>query len=270
MTLGIGSYTLPWSVGIGDRRPPVPIDQEALLDLAIERGLRSVQYCENLPLVGLPEVRLSQLMARAGAAGVQLDLGMRGLDATTVEAHARLAHELGSRTLRLVVDVPGDEPSPREAIERLHPLVDLCGEWNVSLAIENHDRFASSTLRQIVDTLGANCGITLDTANSLGSLEGPAETLAVLWPYTRTLHVKDVTIRREEHMLGFRVTGTAAGHGQVNLPATLDCLRRHDAGLPVILEHWPAWEGTIDATLQSERAMFEASLAYLAHFFPWE
>lgn len=270
MTLGIGSYTLPWSVGIGDRRPPQPLTPEDLLNLAIERGLRTVQYCENLPLVGLPDERLADLDRRAKAHGVQLDLGLRGLDAAAVEAHARCAHELGSRVLRLVIDSPGDEPSPREAIERLHPMVDRCGEWDVTLAIENHDRFASETLRRIVDALGPNCGVTLDTANSLGSLEGPDETLAILWPYTRCLHIKDVSARREDHFLGFRIFGTAAGHGQVNIPATLEKLRRHDERLPVVLEHWPAWVGTIDATLEAERVMFETSLQYLSHFFAWD
>lgn len=270
MTLGIGSYTLPWWVGVGDRRPDPAATPEDLLDLAIERGLRRVQYCENLPLVGLADARLADLSARAAAAGVGIDLGLRGLDAGAIEAHAQLAHQLGSRVLRLVIDTPGDEPSPAEAVERLRPIVDRCGEWDVAVAIENHDRFSAPTLRRIVDALGPYCGVTLDTANSLGSLEGPDETVAALAPFTRCLHIKDVAARREDHLFGFRIYGTAAGHGRVNIPGVLKAVARHEPDVPVILEHWPAWEGDLAATLAAERAMFEASLAYLVHFFDWE
>ena len=43
----------------------------------------------------------------------------------------------------------------------------------VCLAIENHDRFPCATLAEILDRLDSPCaGICLDTANSLGCLEG--------------------------------------------------------------------------------------------------
>ena len=74
-------------------------------------------------------------------------------------------------------------------------------------------------LADIVTSIDSpNVGICLDTVNSFGSLEGPAVVVEALGPYVVNLHVKDFSIRRHDHNMGFTLTGTPAGQGQLDLP----------------------------------------------------
>jgi 3-oxoisoapionate decarboxylase len=50
------------------------------------------------------------------------------------------------------------------------------------------------------------------------------------------LHVKDFTIRRHQHMLGFEVEGTPAGQGMLNIPWLLGRLRDFGCNPNAILE----------------------------------
>ena len=89
------------------------------------------------------------------------------------------------------------------------------------LAIENHDRFPAERLAGIVESIGSpQVGICLDTVNSFGCLEGPEHVAAHLAPFVSSLHVKDFTIRRAGHMMGFEITGTPAGQGMLDIPGS--------------------------------------------------
>ncbi len=233
MKSGIGSYTLPWAIGHSGIIPERPLDAFGLLQLAISHRLQVVQYCDNLSLLSISTLDLDRLFGQAADNGVQIEVGGRGLD--EIEPLAAIALRVETDFVRIVIDRGKDEPSVSEAIVRLKLLSAKLADVGLKIGVENHDRFRASEFLEIVHE--ANVGIVLDTANSLGSLEGPVEVVRILDPHVLSLHIKDVRCVREPHSLGFRVVGTPAGQGSVPIPEIMSPL---DSSISAILEHWMA------------------------------
>jgi hypothetical protein len=75
--------------------------------------------------------------------------------------------------------------------------------------------------------------------------------------------VKDFAVRREWHMMGFRVEGRPAGRGQLNVPRLLNLLDSAGARCNAILELWPPEQATLRATIALEQRWVEESITYL-------
>jgi len=265
MKLGVGSYTFTWGVGVPGNLPAQPLSVFDLLEKAATLGVGVVQFCDNLPIVKLSAQELDAFTERAQALRLDIELGARGLNAENLRAHLCLAKRFRSAFVRLVIDSHhGDEPSADEAVARLRPLMPEFVEAGVKLAIENHDRFPARVLEQMVRQLGvAHTGVCLDTVNSLGSLETPEEVVRVLSPYAVNLHVKDFTIRRVDHQMGFVVEGCPAGEGRLDIPWLIEAIRANGHRANAILELWTPPAATLDATLERENAWAIASVARL-------
>ena len=106
-------------------------------------------------------------------------------------------------------------------------------------------------------------GITLDTVNSLAIPEGTREVAEALAPWTHCLHVKDFLVRREWHMMGFRVEGRPAGQGQLDVPWLLAVLAKAGARCNAILELWPPEQASLQETVALEQRWAEESVGYL-------
>jgi len=264
MRLGIGTYTFAWAIGVPGFLPARPMSAFDLLDEAARLGVRVVQFCDNLPLVTLPASELEAFHRRVQELGLEVELGTRGLVPDNLRAHLRLAQRFGCRFLRLVIDSHGDEPSADETVARLKPILPEFEAAGVRLAIENHDRFRSATLAWMVGQLGRErVGICLDTVNSFGALEGPEVVVQNLGPLTLCLHVKDFTIRRVSHQMGFVVEGCAAGRGRLNVPWLLEALKPCSHPCNAILETWVTPGDSLDETIRRERAWAEEGVRYL-------
>lgn len=267
MKLGLGSYAFTWAIGIpGHAWSPVhsltPLD---LLKEADRLGTRVLQLCDNLPLTRLSAHDLDIFEAEAGRCGICIEVGTRGLDASDLRAQLALAVRFRSPFVRVV---PGHEPgadTPEGTARRLGEVLPEFADHGVRIALENHDRMTSGELAGLVETLGPDrVGICLDTVNSFGALEGPEVVVERLAPFTCCLHVKDFTIRRVEHQMGFVIEGCAAGQGRLHVPWLLDRLQRDAPGpFNAILECWVTPEATLEATIARETVCREASLAYL-------
>lgn len=269
MRLGIGSYTFAWAIGVPGRLPARPMDAFTLLAEAQRLGVRVAQYCDNLPLTRLTPLELERLSGEAAAGGIQIEVGTRGLDDGNLRSNLRLCERLSSPLLRVVVDIPGDEPSPDEVIARLQPLRAEFVDAGVRVAIENHDRFPSRALARIVCALGTDyAGICLDTVNSFGALEGPEAVVNLLGDLTLCLHVKDFTIRRVPHQMGFVVEGCAAGRGRLDVPWLLSELRTCPNSFNAILETWVSPDDSLQQTIACERAWADAGIRYLRTLIP--
>jgi sugar phosphate isomerase/epimerase len=264
MRLGIGTYTFAWAIGVPGSLPAQPMSAFDLLAEAARLGVRVVQFCDNLPLGTLPASELEDFHQRVRALGFEVELGTRGLAPENLRAHLRLAQRFGCSFLRLVIDSHGDEPSADEAVARLKPILPEFEAAGVRLAIENHDRFRSATLAWVVEQLGRDrVGICLDTVNSFGALEGPEVVVQNLGPLTLCLHVKDFTIRRVSHQMGFVVEGCAAGRGRLNVPWLLEALKPCSHLGNAILETWVTPGDSLDETIRRERAWAEDGVRYL-------
>lgn len=222
-----------------------------LLSWVIDHHLTAVQYCENLSLLPFEKPDLDRLAGRAREAGVTLEIGLRGLEMTTHEHALGVAQRIGSPFVRMVIDNGPDQPSFSQAAERLGPIVELYRQRNIRLGIENHDRFPAKVLRQFVEDLGPDAvGICLDTANSLGCLEGTEEVVRELGDLAINVHVKDIAIHRVVDMMGFTVTGTPIGKGMINFAPIIAQTPNVES---LTLELWPR-AGPCDCELEMEWA----------------
>ena len=269
MKLGVGSYTYTWAIGVPGHAPADPLAAGGLLARACELGVSVVQFCDNLSLAALPRRELDELSGFARESRLQVEIGTRGLDDANLLAHLGLAIELAAPFVRLVVDAPDCHPAPEEVVARLAPVVARFAAAGVKLAIENHDRFSTRTLVEIVERLGPeHVGICLDTVNSFGALEGPEVVVERLAPYALNLHVKDFTIARVNGSMGFVVEGCPAGEGRLDVPWLLERLRAARRDVNAILELWTPRDASLEETIGREAAWARASVAYLRRLIP--
>jgi sugar phosphate isomerase/epimerase len=264
MRLGLSSYTYTWAVGVPGQMPAQPLTAFGLLDKAAALGVGVVQIADNLPLDRLSVAEIEALAAAAGRMGARIEVGTRGIQLTHLQAYLRLAARLASPILRVVIDTPEHHPAPDEVVALLGPAMPEFERAGITLAIENHDRFPAAVLSDIVRRLGSpRAGVCLDTVNSFGALEGPEHVVRTLAPFTVNLHVKDFTIARANHNMGFAVSGCPAGQGRLDVPWVLRELAARGRDPNAILELWTPPEPAIEATIAKEDAWARDSVAYL-------
>lgn len=264
MTLpGIGTYTFAWSIGVPGYPPPQsPMTHTDFVQRSSELGAKVVQFADNLPLHTLSPDALDTLQAETERLGLAVEVGTRGIAPPHLRDYLQLAVRFGSPIVRVVVDTADHHPDPPEIIATVRDILPEFEAAGINLAIENHDRFKAKTLAEILNTLDSeHVGICLDTVNSFGALEGPAAVLETLGPYVVNLHVKDFSIQRLDHNMGFSLTGTPAGQGMLDLPWLMDQLqgRTYNA----ILELWPPLQASVEATIQLEQDWAVQSMPFL-------
>lgn len=260
MNLGVSSFAFGWAVRLG--RPPM--DEKGVLDFAAAHQARVVQLGDNLPQHERTAEQRAEFLALARKAGVRVELGARGLTEAHLARYLELCVEMEVSMLRFVIDAAGYEPGWPAITSLLRNALPALNAAGVTLGIENHDRFRAAELRRLIDDAGSpRIGICLDTANSFGAGEGLEQVAEILAPVTVNLHVKDVTIRRWTHQMGFTVAGCTLGEGQLAIRALLERMRGLGYAGSVILEAW--WPPTNDeaATVEGERASAEAGIRTL-------
>lgn len=239
------------------------MDVFAFLETAASLGYRMVQIADNLPLHTLPASELARLGRTAAELGLALQVGTAGLTDANLERYLAIAVELGSPILRVVADAGDHLVEPDDVIDTLRRSLPAFRRAQVVVALENHDRFTTSTFCHILDTLeDPNLGICLDTVNSFGALEGPELVIDRLGPYVVNLHVKDFAVVRLPHKMGFEVKGMPAGEGALHIPRLLERFSGRP-NMTAVLELWPPPAATVDDTILDERRWLERSTRYL-------
>ena len=264
MQLGLSSYTYTWAVGVPGYPVDAPLTALGLLDRAASFGVRVVQIADNLPLEALDTAELDALHAAATAHGIRIEPGTRGIAPEHLARYLVLAQRFASPLVRVVIDTATHQPDLDEAIALLKRSIPAFEAAGVVLAIENHDRFRAEEFLEILETVDSPyLGMCLDTVNSFGALEEPGGVIDTLGPWTVNLHVKDFTIRRADHKMGFVVEGTPAGKGRLDIPALLARLRAWGFDGSAILELWTPPEATLAETIAKEATWAEESVVYL-------
>jgi 3-oxoisoapionate decarboxylase len=271
--LGISTYTYPWAIGIESMMPQhsLPMFSEqvsifALLHIAKEKNIRRVQVCDNLlmPIHLFHPTKLFEIKKITDALGIQIEVGTRRLTVENLKTYLEIAQYFNAPFLRVVIDDADYHPSVIEVIEVINTVILDFKKANIILAIENHDRFTVKNLVEIIEKTDKDyVGICLDTANSLGAGEGIKEVVEGLAPYTVNLHVKDFTIKRVSHKMGFTVEGCAAGDGMLNMPYVLEKLAPYNRCISATLEVWSNPRNSIEKTIENEAVLVEKSLSYL-------
>lgn len=255
MRLGFTSYGYRWAVGTSNFRPPHPLDGPGLLHKAAILGVDVVQLCDNLPLHNLSSLELNRLLEASGQWGVALEVGTQGLE--HLGRYVELASQLGSRGLRLVLGT--DDVAQAE--RALRSVLPLCRDRGIVLAVENHFDLASPALAELLQRVDDPVlGVCLDTANSVGLLERPAETIATLAPFALQVHLKDFVVERVP--IGYHMTGRPLGEGWLDTIGLMAALENAGQQLDLFIESWMDPEAGAEATLAKEERWMTRSVRF--------
>lgn len=264
MRLGLSSYTYTWSVGVPGSLPEEQMGVCGLLEKAEAKGIDLVQIADNLPLEKISDDDLDLLHDYSEAKNIGLEMGGKGLTPDHTMECLKVAERINSPILRMIIDNQGFEPSIPEIKLIIKDLLPELGKKRIKLAIENHDRLKAREFENIIQSIGSEwVGICLDSVNSMGAGEGFEAVAEILIPYTINLHIKDFTIFRVPHKMGFVIEGRPAGKGMLNIP---DLIRRtSQTGLcrSAILELWTPPEPELSETISKETKWAEESIEYL-------
>lgn len=261
MRLGIGSYTYGWAVGMEGNRPSAAMTALGLIDRAVSLGVSVVQLCDNLPASEFHPDATTRIAEHAARHGVQIQVGTRGSRPDHLRSLVRIAGGFGSPVLRLVIDEPGDQPSLAEAARRLRAIRNELENCEVTLALENHDRFTASQLADLIQRIESDrVGVCLDTVNSFGALEGPRVVVETLAPHVVNLHLKDFAVIRVPYLQGFVIEGRPLGQGMLDVPWVLERLSHCGRDPDAIIEHWVPPEASVEDTVRKESDWAEQSV----------
>lgn len=260
MLVGIGSFAFTWALAAADQG----FDESTLLSFARQHALPVVQVGDNLPVHAMSPERLSNFIRDAERSGVWIELGARGLTDAHLETYLGACRRCRSTLLRFVADAADYRPSPQDLISLLRNAERALAAADVTLALENHDRFTAATLRHVVESVASrHVGVCLDTANSLGAGEGLAAVTRELSAHVVNLHVKDVAISRLPHLMGFLVEGRLLGAGQLPIGETVARVAETGRCRSVILEAWTTPCELMTDTIRKEIAGAERSIQVL-------
>lgn len=262
MDIGISSYSFTWAVGVPGSEPEKCLTVFDLIDLAIELDVNVLQIADNLPLEKFSVQELNEFKYFADQAGIRIEVGARGMTLERLRRYIEIARQLKSPILRFVIDGTDFEPDLSEIHVIIQEIVPELEETEIILAIENHDRFLSGEFVEIVKKSGSkNVGICLDTVNSMGAGEGLETVIGKLAPITVNLHVKDFSIRRVSHKMGFVIEGVPLGKGMLPVTELISIVSPRCQS--AILEQWTPPEPTIQETILKERKWAEESISFL-------
>jgi sugar phosphate isomerase/epimerase len=260
MQLGIGSWSFPWAIGVpGYPRSKHPLDAQGLLKKAKDLAVGVVQICDNCPLHELNTGELDDVRATAQDLGVSIEVGTRSVRPDHLLTYLDVAKALHAESLRTIIDDP-DAPYA----DWLRQVIPLYADAGVSIALENYERMTARSMADLIEAVDSPyLGITLDTVNSFGRMEGLEKVVEILAPYVLTLHYKDYDIVRGDHRMGFQVVGRPAGEGRIDGPWLLDALAQAGRDPNVIVELWPPFLGTIEETVSNEAEWVHRSIRFL-------
>lgn len=260
MEFGIGSYTFPWETGIaGQPRLPLPLKPETLLRRAANWRVPVVQIADNMSLDQLGPDRLGQLADLASELDIRVQPGARGTAPRRLRTFIGICARFSSRILRVV---PEADDSPEQILANVVTVVPDLQMNDVTLCIENYESLPVRDLARIVREAGdPHIRVCLDPVNSYGRGEGYAEVMDALADLTENLHIKDYSIRRSEHTLGYHIRGVPAGDGDLRIR---DLTTRVPPGITGIVELWTPWQGTLESTVELEVQWAQQSVDYLS------
>ncbi len=264
MRIGIGTYAMAWSIGVPGYEPEDPMDIYGFLEFVHSKGINLVQIADNLPLHIYSSEELEKIRTRAKKLNISVEVGTRGLFKENMWRYLEIASFFSSAILRVVIDSAEFKPSVAEIISIIRELVPDLKEKKIKLAIENHDRLKAGQFCEIIESVNSDfVGICLDSVNSIGADEGFQVVFDLLAKYTINFHLKDYTISRKPHMMGFDITGTPAGQGMMPLEKVLATLSEMGKTDSIILELWPNPESSLEKTIEKERRWIDESMEYL-------
>lgn len=249
-TFGVAAYSFPCGCGFarrdrdkaGDVLPA--LNAQGMIDLATKWSLAGIE----IPLQGM----LPSFDA-AGADWLRATLQERGLalvadtgivDVATLTQVFPLAARAGAQVVRATISgilegaratMPGGWQAHFDEIRRrvveIRPLLD---EYDLTLALENHQDATSDELLALCEAGGERVGITFDVVNPLAVGEEPFAFARKIGPWIRDVHIKDYLIYPTSS--GYRLVRAAIGAGVIDWGAMRALLREIAPDAPQHIE----------------------------------
>lgn len=247
-TFGVAAYSFPCGCGFARRGAPggepKRLDAAGMIELATKWNLWGIE----IPLQGmLPDLEPATVDALAATLrernlGLVADTGI--VDMTTLSAVVPAAARAGAKVVRATISsilegaratLPGGWATHFDEIRRrvveVRPLLD---EYEMTLALENHQDATSDELIALCEAGGERVGITFDVVNPLAVGEEPFAFARRIGPWIRDVHIKDYVIYPTES--GYRLVRAAVGQGVIDWGAMRALLREIAPGAPQNIE----------------------------------
>ncbi len=264
MRAGISSYTYTWAIGVPGKEPKNSMPIFQLIEKASELGVPVLQVADNLPLDQFSEIDLLKIRNYAEDLNVKIEVGAKKMTLENLERYIQIAAFFESPIVRFVIDGEGFQPGLEEIHSIIKNAIPILKENKIILAIENHDRFKAAEFAEMVEKAGSNyVGICLDSVNSMGAGEGLETVIGKLAPLTVNLHVKEFSVKRVFHKMGFVIEGCPLGEGMLPLAGLVEKVSPRCQS--AILEQWTPPQETIETTVEKEARWAEQSIVYLKH-----
>jgi sugar phosphate isomerase/epimerase len=261
MTIGLSTYAYFWQAS---DRVEKPLDLPDMLAATAEAGVGVFQICDYPAVAELDPGQLRALRAQAERAGVQLELGTRGVGPAELTTYLDLAQALDATTVRSMLYTATHRPTPDEAVALLREAVPAYEQAGVNLALETYEQVPTRVLVDVVRQVDSpRLGICADPANCVAALELPADVVDRVAPYVLNMHVKDFTFTRQAGWVGFNLIGAPLGEGLLDYDAMVERIDPNSRTINQVIEHWLPWQGGPETTCAVEKQWTEHNLHYL-------
>ena len=237
--IGLSTYALFWELS---DRVPAPLTLAGAVDRARELGLGLLQICDYAPIEHWSDAQLAELRRHAGARGVALELGTKGLQPERMRRFLHLAEALGATLVRTMFNTPATamepehRPTASEAEALLREVLPEFEAAGVTVVLETYEQAPTKDLLAVVQDVA---------------------------PYVLNMHIKDFAFARQDGWVGFVYTGAPMGEGLLDYDHMAAAIRPAERSINQIIEHWLPWQGSAEATLRTERQWTQQAIDYL-------
>ncbi len=259
MKIGATSYVFRYLLADVSRAPKM----WEFLVLARNSGLERLQVCENARPLQLSCSEWRTLRTRANELGLDITLGCTTLDVELVTQYLDRVDAIEGVELRIVLERAGDNRiSSREIHGFLDGVVPILEKRGKRLAIENHFDIPCRDLAEAVQDYPKEAvGFCLDVANSLRNFEDLNAVFELLGPRALMYHLKDYRLTGSN--VGFAVTGTPFGEGQIDRRMLLQRIFEHTQSPEIYLETWTPQTGDWETDVATDSRFLAASIRNL-------
>lgn len=231
------------------------IDIYGFIDLAVQMGFDGVMInliakknqTEGLGALGRNDpAHIRKVGAYIRERGMFVELAARGTEYEHLRELLTVAKLVGAKTIRTFVmsgggystgNLGGTFEQERffQAGEDLKRIVPLLEEYDIQLAIENHELETGQEIRRLVEAVDSpRVGVLFDVGNPMMAWEEPQEALEEILPYLKSTHIKDHIVC--EHEGEPVVCGAALGEGNIDLEAIVGRICQEGSLEHLILE----------------------------------
>ncbi len=248
LPVGVCAYSFPFNCGFLQRdgcAASEPFDAQALIELATTWGLSGVEtpLARMLPDQSLDTIDRFRATLEERGLSLVVDTGI--VEPEALRELLPLAARAGARVVRATLsailegaraELPGGwDAYLQEMRRRIVELRPALEQYDLVLALENHQDATSDDLLALCEAGGGRVGITLDVANPLAVAEEPLQFARKVGPWVRNVHLKDYQVFATPS--GYRLVRCALGQGVVPFEELLALLREvsPDASLHIEL-----------------------------------